>query len=397
MYDFDILSTTNSNQFLQGVYPNQKVVTYDVKKPKKKLFTEDDLFSVDTFSFGTQIGQITNVCSTFVGMIPLWKQGSKERQLLEDRVRMCCASQSRQIDKTKIGENVKALVPHWTQFQHIKDDDTKEEMDKKNFLNSILADRKPYFFRYKYNHLNKELSQYIKKADQNAQTRFHISLKELQKIPVSELTTEQEQFLFYHEKFMPVIDSPCVMNKICHYIENIDFEIKKKVRSSQGFDYTNLLSSNFVLDKKFLKEVQKIVEDNIDLWRQILVRKNSLGIGFYTNSDIENENTKKYDENLKIDKELKFQVLKSQLEEICSNEEKLANHLIYLFYVERPSLNKSYLWNLVGRQIYENVKAKTRSFYFPFKNPNGSLKFLYENYSIERVLVEDLEEDIEKE
>lgn len=96
-YDFDILSTTNSNQFLQGVYPNQKVVTYDVKKPKKKIFTEDDLFSVDTFSFGTQIGQITNVCSTFVGMIPLWKQGSKERQLLEDRVRMCCASQSRQI------------------------------------------------------------------------------------------------------------------------------------------------------------------------------------------------------------------------------------------------------------------------------------------------------------
>lgn len=394
-YDFDILSTTNSNQFLQGVYPNQKVVTYDVKKPKKKLFTEEDLFSVDTFSFGTQIGQITNVCSTFVGMIPLWKQGSKERQLLEDRVRMCCASQSRQIDKTKIGENVKALVPHWTQFQHIKEEDTQEEMDKKNFLNSILADRKPYFFRYKYNHLNKEINQYVTKANQNAQTRFHISLKELQAIPISDLTSEQEQFLYYHEKFMPVIDSPCVMNKICHYIESVDFEIKKKVRSSQGFDYTSLLSSNFVLDKKFLKEIQKIVEENIELWRQLLVRKNSLGIGFYTNSDIENENTKKFDENFKADKELKFQVLKSQLEDICSNEERLTNHLIYLFYVEKPSLNKSYLWNLVGKQIYENVKEKTRSFYFPFKNPNGSLKFLYENYSIERVLVEDLDEEEE--
>lgn len=282
-------------------------------------------------------------------------------------------------------------------YQKATDEDTPEEIKEKMFYNSLLVDRKPYFMRYKYNHLNKEINQYVTKANQNAQTRFHMTLKELQAIPESDLTPEQEQFLYYHEKFMPVIDSPCVMNKICHYIESIDFEIKKKVRSSQGFDYTSLLSPNFTLDKKFLKEIQKIVEDNVELWRQLLVRKNSLGIGFYTNSDIETENTKKFDDGFKADKELKFQVLKSQLEEICSNEERLTNHLIYLFYVEKPSLNKSYLWNLVGKQIYENVKAKTRSFYFPFKNPNGSLKFLYENYSIERVLVEDLDEDSEVE
>lgn len=125
----------------------------------------------------------------------------------------------------------------------------------------------------------------------------------------------------------------------------------------------------------------------------MLIRKNTVNNGFYNGSDIENESTKKFDENLKTDKELKFQVLKSQLEELCSNEERLTNHLIYLFYVEKPSLNKSYLWNLVGKQIYENVKAKTRSFYFPFKNPNGTLEFLYEKYSIERVLMEDLEKD----
>lgn len=373
------------------------MVTYDVKKPHKKIFTEDDLFSVDTFSFGTLIGTITNQTASCIGLSALFEDGSKEKERLLDRVKMGCSAQSRQIDKTKIGENVKGCPTCWTQFQHIKDTDTEEEMQKKNFLNSILVDRKPYFFRYKYNHLNKEINQYITKANQNAQTRFHMSLKELQAIPSSELTQEQEQFLYYHEKFMPVIDSPCVMNKICHYIENIDFEIKKKVRSSQGFDYTSLLSSNFVLDKKFLKEIQKIIEENIELWRQLLVRKNNLGIGFYNNSDIENESTKKFDENIKADKELKFQILKSQLEDICSNEERLANHLVYLFYVEKPSLNKSYLWNLVGKQIYENVKAKTRSFYFPFKNSNGSLKFLYENYSIERVLIEDLDKDINSE
>lgn len=41
--------------------------------------------------------QITNICSTFVGMMPLFEKGSKEEQLLQDRVKACCAAQSRQI------------------------------------------------------------------------------------------------------------------------------------------------------------------------------------------------------------------------------------------------------------------------------------------------------------
>ena len=65
---FDILSTTNSPQFVNGRYPKQRVVTYSPKKPKKKSWMktdengneyfdavefENDLFITDTFSFGT--------------------------------------------------------------------------------------------------------------------------------------------------------------------------------------------------------------------------------------------------------------------------------------------------------------------------------------------------------
>lgn len=374
---------------MRGRYAGMPPVTYAVKKPKKKLFTEDDLFFTDTFSFGTQIGQITNSTSSVVGMMANFEPGTKEYNLLVNRVKMGCAAQSRQIDKTKIGENVKACPSCWTQFQHIEETDSKEEMDRKNFLNSVLVDRKPYFFRYKYNHLNKELNQYTKKADQNAQTRFKMGLKELRAIPSEQLTDEQREFLRYYDKFLPVLDSPCVMNKICHYIEGVDFEIKKKVRSSQGFDYTALISDpSFAVDKKLLRQLQDIIEEEIASWRQILVRSNQKTSETYS---VDKESTKKFDPTEKVDKELRMQVMKGKLEDICSNEERLANHLIYLFYVEKPSLNKSFLWSLVGKQIFENVKAKTRSFYFPFKNPNGSLKFLYENYSIERVLIEDLE------
>ena len=94
-----------------------------------------------------------------------------------------------------------------------------------------------------------------------------------------------------------------------------------------------------------------------------------------------------------FDKEVWFSLLRERLEEVCSNEEKLANHLVYIFYEMRTSLNKSILWSVAGKAIYENVKNKTNSFYFPIKNPNGNLKFLYENYSIERVEVKKEEKE----
>lgn len=58
---------------------------------------DDKLFLTDTFSFGTKIGQITNTVSTIVGMIPEFPEGSKERFVLESRVKAGCAAQSRQI------------------------------------------------------------------------------------------------------------------------------------------------------------------------------------------------------------------------------------------------------------------------------------------------------------
>lgn len=58
-YDFDIIATTDNINFTTGRYPNMNPVVYNAKKPHKKIFTEDDLFKTDTFSFGTRIGQIS--------------------------------------------------------------------------------------------------------------------------------------------------------------------------------------------------------------------------------------------------------------------------------------------------------------------------------------------------
>ena len=97
-FDFDIIASTDNRNFVNGKFPNQRVVTYTAKKPKKKLFTEEDLFLTDTFSFGTQIGQITNTCSTVCALIPTFPQRSKKKKTLEDRLKARYAAQSRQMN-----------------------------------------------------------------------------------------------------------------------------------------------------------------------------------------------------------------------------------------------------------------------------------------------------------
>lgn len=83
-------------------YINELPVTYDAPKPKKILFTDDDLYRSDLFGFGSIIGSITNKSSIAYSMLPLIKrdygENSDEYDLTVSRLRQCCVAQGKQID-----------------------------------------------------------------------------------------------------------------------------------------------------------------------------------------------------------------------------------------------------------------------------------------------------------
>ena len=142
---------------IRSVYKNQKPVTYDIPKPFKKVFTEEDLYIADKKTFGSLIGPLTNRGTSIVALIAKYEkrvekfgleEDKKKLQLLHNRLKMVCAGQSRQIDKAKIGEKVKGIPKIWTTYQHIDIDDDEEVVKQKEFYNSILCDKKPYFFKY---------------------------------------------------------------------------------------------------------------------------------------------------------------------------------------------------------------------------------------------------------
>ena len=53
-------------------------------------------------------------------------------------------------DKAKIGEEVKSVAGIWKTHQKINEDDDEETVKQKEFYNSLLSDRKPYFFKHLY-------------------------------------------------------------------------------------------------------------------------------------------------------------------------------------------------------------------------------------------------------
>lgn len=169
------------------------------------------------------------------------------------------------------------------------------------------------------------------------------------------------------------------MNNVCRYIEDVDFHIKQKVKSSSDFNYHTLQSGGFTPNRIIYEKIKEEVISTMKTWG--IMAKDRLA----NSSDV---NTTHENVTIKGNKEIMINDLKNRLLEICSNEESLANHLVYLFYEDRPSLSKSTLWSLVGRQIYENVSKNVDNFYFPVRDENGDIEFMFEKYSVKKMPVE---------
>ena len=187
---------------MRSVYKNQKPVTYDVPKPFKKLFTEDDLFKADVQTFGSLIGPLTNRGTSIVALISEYEnrvklynnpEDKKKLELLHNRLKMVCAAQSRQIDKAKIGKEVKSYPKVWTTYQKVKEDDSEQDKYIKEFYNSLLCDKKPYFFKHLYKTEAKKYSQFKQSVDLKCYSLWDITLKQL--LEKEDRTEEQEKFI----------------------------------------------------------------------------------------------------------------------------------------------------------------------------------------------------------
>lgn len=372
-FDYDIIATTSDKTVLKGVYKDELPVAYTPPTSTKKVLTEEDLFNADLFSFGSIIGSITNKSTSGYALLSQLDSDSKEYLTTLNRVKMCTKLQSAQIDKAKIGREVKGIPSRWINYQKIKKDDSENVKTTKEFYNKILLDKHPYFFIYLYKGTKNKYKKHVKTYDITCKQKFGISLQELKK--VKRKTKEQHEFLRLFERFNPVIESDCVMNRLCKYIESVDFGIRNIVNKDVDNEIYKIYMNDAVeFDESRYRKVAKAYQKH----KKSINQSFSLGASSDADKNL-------YDSDLCSNFSNSLDLFKQRINDICSNVYEAVNYLVRLFYVDEKSSNKEILWHLYGQYIFENVKAKQKSFNIPVLDQKGDINYLNKHYSLRKV------------
>ena len=363
----DIVATTSNPTIIKGVYKDDLAVTYQKKLSQKIEFTQEDLYKADLLAFGSEIGSITNKSTSMYAMLPMYDPQSPQYAELERRLIMTRVAQGNAIDKAK-GVQTKQFPQHWANYQRIEDSDSDEVKRKKEFFNSILVEKKPYFFKYLYKDSRSAYNKFLREEESYRQI-YGIDLDEIKGKNESELTEKEKYYLASINYRNPLIESDCEMNRICRYIESVDFDIKR-FNSDKPYDYKIYMNDSIEKNMALYNSVKKAVKD---FFRFL---KEDISMSDYSSS-------LKYlpEEERKLMN--KYDLFKDTMTGICSNSSELVNYLVEIFYVDLKSSNKDILWRTFGKVMFYNVYNKSsKKVLIPQIEDDGEYEYLFDSYNI---------------
>lgn len=371
-FDGDIVATTDNPVFLRCRYDNLPI-TYTKSTVDKEFIKEEELYLADIQSFDSEIGSITNISTSFYELLSKYENDpdcDEVKEILE-RLKLIRKSQGDSIDKAK-GIKIEPMPKHWTKTVKKKSsDDTYAD-----FINSIVADRKPYFFRYLYPKENAKYTNYRKKKNDYCEMKFFRSLDELLALPDSELSLAEKDFKYNNYlKYIPLIDYNGRMNKVCHYMEKNLSEITKRCRRTSN-DIVAIMRSgkNMNFCESDIGLMNSFYLEYKNEKKAFQLKRNNGFDGSTSAVNLFNDTIK--DLCTKIS------------ETISPSIEYQCDLAIYVCYELHPSRTKDFCWELFGNQIIKNIKENsTAPALLPVPSPDGDIYYLGKTYKAMEVNV----------
>ena len=375
-YDYDIVMTTNSPEFINNCYGGLPI-TYKKNTTLKTELDEKILFLSDLYSFNSEIGCVTNHSTSMYCMLSEYEESSLEYKELIRRLKICRKEQGSQIDKAK-GILIKDFPTEWTKEQIIFPTDSEHTKNDKMFSNKLVIKKKPYFMRWLYKDYNKKYTQYKNNANTYCDVNFECGVDQL--ITKPNKTQKEEEYLIKYIKYLPLNESGCAMNKLSKYMESIKFNLNRFVKDS-NFDYTVYMNKNiFITENALYKDILKIYES--------FMTNTHLYMSICRSEDNEDNSKNKFDEDdISYLNEI-YKYYKNRLLKICSNFSQLTNIIIDICYRKCPNYNKDFLWQICSSELIKNIyKNKQKNIYIPIKDKNGDIKYLGEKYQTKEVYI----------
>lgn len=379
-FDGDLVFTSNFPVLLQSINELEPLVC--VQKPVKTIpITEEELIKANKQSRGDDVGRITNYITSMFSILANHEEGSRLYRLLESRIKSGQLFQQNSIDKGK-GIEFNPMPKSWYNWdanqldkkdkKQEKDDKSKRKVsvinkEKKRKIEnlSIIANKQPYFFVYRYPKLLKKFKEHENHFDVKSIRKFKLRLEDLKK--KKDKTEEEMAFIEDFIKYSPCSLDDSVMNKICWKIEK-EFKVKKATYDvkEKPFDY-NVLKTESGYSNSLYLQIKELFDEY-----QIKVRE------YYQIKKYQTEDDKEYeDQRITFKKDFEHRA-----NVICSNFEELTNIIVELCYKKNGSFQQ-FAWDICGKQILDNLLLKNGNVIsYPVQDANGEIEYSGERYTM---------------
>lgn len=353
-FDGDTNFCTN-HPLLLAKTKNSKTIVCLQKKAEKKIPTETDLIESNKIAFNDDIGSITNRVTAMFELQAGFSPGSAEYKELDYRIMCGQHFQQSSIDRCK-GIICKPMPEYWYKL--------RRDGDYTDLQKAIVANRKPYFFRYVYPSENQKYQEYITNSNLKCNYTFGQDIAELE--ASEEKDPSALQFLDYYNRLMPLGTNACMVNRIAWIFESEFNGYKPSI--SNDFDYS-ILKSGVKYSAATFNKIQQIYNDYKIRSAEFMRRT------FY--------------ERLEKDEiDIQKQFFKDEFIErcdcVCSDSVVLCDVVIDLCYNSKNS--KSFAWDVAGTQIIENLLNNTQAFSIPVTSDgNGEFTFNGVQYTMQNI------------
>lgn len=323
---------------------------------------EAAIVAANKISFSDKIGSITNTVTEMYDIREQYSEDSAEYKELSYRIMCGQHLQQGEIDRAK-GAEVKPMPGYWKQ---LKPDEEYTDLQR-----AIVADKKPYFFRYVYPSVNAEYLAHTKKYHELALKMCGVELEEL---PISD-RPEAAEILYNYRAKSPVTDNGCTVNKIAHYVEK-EMQLFNATKKDIDFDYTILKTPGIEYTTRKFNAIKSVYEDYL---ADVALFKRRLKYSEYNKEEVQET------------RGVLIEMFKSRCAIICPNEAELTNILIDMIYPKKNT-SKSFVWLICGDQIIDNLlKYNNYEIKIPIKNANGDFTYNGEIFKMtkERMILND--------
>lgn len=265
----------------------------------------------------------------------------------------------------------KPMPEYWYSYRAIDKADLKAELNEK-----IVAAYKPYFMTYVYSTLKARYSKYLRDNEETATKKFYAnygidSVRDL--IDYDDKTEEMKDFLSHYESDRKIGLNPCVVNRICYYLEDIFPSASFSRKKPPVFDWS-ILKSGVAYSKYDYERIKELHERHVcevdEFNKYCRENGNADGYGGYTKDDF-----------IRRFKRLAYQ--------ICSNKYELCDMVIDICYQSEGS--KQFAWDVAGDVIIENL-LKRNDYLIEYPSHGGDeFEYQGEMFSMNKLRL--LEED----